>query len=78
MIKINPRYFRPTEVEQLLGDSSKAYRELGWKPKMNLEDIVSEMINNDHKEAKKEIILNKQGYTSPNSLETIPQIMNEK
>ena len=45
---------------------------------MNLEDIVSEMIINDHNEAKKEIILNKQGYPSTNSLETIPQIMNDK
>ena len=78
VIRIDPKYFRPTEVDYLLGDSSKAKLELGWQPKITLEDLISEMILNDSKEAEKELILKNEGYSSLNSLETIPQIMNEK
>ena len=77
VIKIDPRYFRPTEVEILLGDSTKASEELGWAPKISLEDIISEMIDNDNLEAQKELILTKKGFTPSSSLETIPQIMND-
>tara|TARA_A100001388_G_scaffold109918_1_gene80755 strand:+ start:463 stop:1605 length:1143 start_codon:yes stop_codon:yes gene_type:complete len=77
VIKIDPRYFRPTEVEILLGDSTKASDELGWAPKISLEDIISEMIDNDNLEAQKELILTKKGFTPSSSLETIPQIMND-
>ena len=77
VIRIDPRYFRPTEVEQLLGDASKAQNELGWKPKITLNQIISEMIENDHNEAKKEILLKNEGFTLPNSLESIPKIMND-
>ena len=77
VIKIDPRYFRPTEVEILLGDSTKASEELGWAPKISLEDIISEMIDNDNLEAQKELILKKKGFTPSSSLETIPQIMND-
>jgi len=69
---------RPTEVDQLLGDSSKAHNELGWEPKISLNQLISEMILNDHKEAKKELILKEKGFDISNSLETIPKIMNEK
>ena len=47
VIKVDPRYYRPTEVDELLGDSSKAFKELGWKPKISLESLVSEMIRED-------------------------------
>ena len=77
VIKIDPRYFRPTEVEILLGDSRKARDELGWAPKISLEDIISEMIDNDKLEAQKELILKKQGFNPSSSIETIPQIMND-
>ena len=77
VIKIDPRYFRPTEVEILLGDSTMAREELGWAPKISLEEIISEMIENDNMEAQKELILKKQGFTSSSSLETIPKIMND-
>jgi len=77
VIKIDPRYFRPTEVEILLGDSTMAREELGWAPKISLEEIISEMIDNDNMEAQKELILKKQGFTSTSSLETIPKIMND-
>ena len=78
VIRIDARYFRPTEVEKLLGDSSKAQKELGWTPKTSLNDLITEMILHDHKEAKKELILKDKGFIISNSLETIPQIMNDK
>jgi GDPmannose 4,6-dehydratase len=47
VIKVDPKYFRPTEVESLLGDSSKARNKLNWKPKISFEKLVEEMVNND-------------------------------
>ena len=49
IIKVDPRYFRPTEVESLLGDASKAKRELGWEPSIDVEQMVKEMLDNDLK-----------------------------
>ncbi len=77
VIRIDARYFRPTEVNELLGDPSKAFIELGWEPKASLEEIIEEMIKNDMNLAQKELILKKKGFPSPNSLETIPEVMNE-
>ena len=57
LIEIDPRYYRPTEVDLLLGDSSKARKELNWKPKYTLEMLVKEMIDSDYKLAQKEKIL---------------------
>lgn len=48
-IKINPKYFRPTDVDLLLGDSSKAQRELGWKRKVSFLELVEDMVNSDIK-----------------------------
>ena len=62
IIRIDPRYFRPTEVEELLGDSSKANKKLGWKPKITLNQLISEMIEEDLKEAKKEALLKNKGF----------------
>ena len=76
VVKIDPRYFRPTEVDLLLGDSSKANKELGWRPTTTLEQLVSEMIKNDSNDAKKELILKNKGFSTLNSVETIPNIMN--
>ena len=56
VIKVDKRYYRPTEVNELLGDSSKAQKELGWKPKITLEEMISEMIIADKKLARKEKI----------------------
>ncbi len=55
VIKVDPRYFRPSEVEELLGDAKKAQLKLGWKPKYSLEDLVSEMIESDKKIAQNEV-----------------------
>ena len=63
VVRIDPRYFRPTEVEQLQGDSSKARKELNWKNKISLEVLISEMIKEDSNEAKKEYLLKKRGFS---------------
>ena len=57
VIRIDKKYFRPSEVDNLLGDSSKAHKLLGWKPITNLSDLVSEMVKNDLIKAKKEALL---------------------
>ena len=75
VIKIDKKYFRPTEVEYLLGDSTKAKIELGWIPNYSLDDLISEMIENDKKEAEKELVLKNKGYKQNDPLEIIPGIM---
>ena len=57
IIRIDPRYFRPTEVESLLGDATKAHKNLNWKPRIDLEELVSDMVENDLEIAKNEKIL---------------------
>ncbi|MDI9348071.1 MAG: GDP-mannose 4,6-dehydratase [Methylacidiphilales bacterium] len=57
IIEVHPRYYRPTEVEYLLGDASKAHRELGWKPKITVEALVQEMTKHDLALAKQEKLL---------------------
>ena len=61
-IKIDPRYYRLTEVETLLGDATKAKKKLGWVPKITLEQLITEMISNDVDEAEKEKILKDKGF----------------
>ena len=63
VVRIDPRYFRPTEVEQLLGDASKARKELNWKNKISLDKLISEMIKEDSNEAKKEYLLKNKGFS---------------
>jgi GDPmannose 4,6-dehydratase len=62
VIKISPQYFRPTEVDLLLGDSSKARKSLGWKPRYDLDMLIDEMMTSDLTEAKKEKILLDHGH----------------
>lgn len=62
LIEVDPRYFRPAEVDLLLGDSSKARKELGWAPKYDLKMLVKEMVESDLELAKKEKILRDNGY----------------
>ena len=69
VIKVDPRYFRPTEVDFLLGDSQKAKNKLGWTPKTSLEELIKEMIENDKEEAKKESLLRKSGFRISTSQE---------
>ena len=58
VIRVDPRYFRPNEVDTLLGDSSNAQNKLGWKPKISLEQLVKEMVSYDLEESKKELCIN--------------------
>ena len=62
IIKVDKRYYRPTEVDYLVGDSSKAKKELGWKPKYTIDQLIDEMIKSDLKLAEKEILLVQNGY----------------
>jgi GDPmannose 4,6-dehydratase len=62
VVRVDPRYFRPAEVETLLGDPSKAHRELGWTPTTTLQEMVSEMVEHDHEEARKERLLIDSGF----------------
>jgi GDPmannose 4,6-dehydratase len=62
IIRIDPRYFRPTEVETLLGDPSKAKQKLGWVPEITLEQMITEMARSDLAQAKKNALLKQHGY----------------
>ena len=62
IVTIDPRYFRPAEVETLLGDPSKAKAKLGWTPQITLQEMITEMVAYDHEEAKKHALLKGQGY----------------
>ena len=64
IISIDARYFRPTEVETLLGDSTKAREKLGWTPKISFEELVKEMAFNDLEEAEKDYLLHKEGFST--------------
>ncbi len=69
IVKIDPRYFRPTEVETLLGDPSKAKAKLGWIPEITVQQMCAEMVASDLEEAKKHAILKQHGYQPSVSVE---------
>ncbi|AQZ95271.1 GDP-mannose 4,6-dehydratase [Halopseudomonas phragmitis] len=62
IVRVDPRYYRPTEVETLLGDPSKAKRELGWEPKITFEELVAEMVAEDLKLAQRDALIEENGY----------------
>lgn len=62
IVAVDPRYFRPTEVDTLLGDSTKAKEKLGWEAKIGLKEIVHEMMENDINIAKRDELVKKHGY----------------
>jgi GDPmannose 4,6-dehydratase len=63
ILRIDPRYYRPTEVETLLGDPAKAKRELGWTPEITLDQMIVEMVSSDLDRAKQHALLYKHGYS---------------
>jgi GDPmannose 4,6-dehydratase len=67
IIEVDSRYFRPAEVESLLGDSTKAREKLGWKPKTTFQELIKEMVQFDLEEAKKDIHLKNGGFKIKNS-----------
>jgi GDPmannose 4,6-dehydratase len=69
LVEIDPRYFRPAEVEVLIGDPSKAKAKLGWEPKVQLPDLVRMMVANDIKLAERELHLKEGGYKTENYYE---------
>jgi GDPmannose 4,6-dehydratase len=66
LVAVDSRYFRPTEVEALLGDPSKAREKLGWEPKITFEEMVSEMMKNDITIAKRDSLVKKYGFKALN------------
>ncbi len=62
IVAVDPRYFRPTEVETLLGDPTKAREKLGWTPRISFEDLVSEMITEDLKIAERDELCRREGF----------------
>jgi GDPmannose 4,6-dehydratase len=72
VVRIDPRYFRPAEVETLLGDPTMAREKLGWVPTTTLEELVAEMVAADKEEAKKEAILRLKGFAVVGSMENPP------
>ncbi len=70
IIRIDPRYFRPAEVETLLGDPSKAKRELGWEPQITAQELCNEMVIEDHKAARRLALLKERNLELPVSIES--------
>ena len=62
IVRVDPRYFRPTEVETLLGDAGKAKRKLGWTPVTTLTELVREMVESDYIAAKRDSLVKQAGY----------------
>ncbi len=70
VVAVDPRYFRPTEVETLLGDPGKAKRELGWTPRTSFDQLVGEMVEADLKAAKRDALVREHGFDAYNVRET--------
>lgn len=69
IVKVDPRYFRPTEVDSLLGDASKAKARLGWSPEITVQQMCAEMVMHDLESAKRDALLKKNGFKVHVSLE---------
>ena len=70
IMRVDARYFRPTEVETLLGDPTKAKDKLGWTPEITVQEMCSEMVTEDLKTAKRHALLKQHGFETPFSVET--------
>ena len=62
IVRIDPRYFRPTEVDALLGNASKARAELGWAPRIGFDELVREMVDADLALARRDALVRREGY----------------
>jgi len=69
LVAVDPRYFRPTEVDALLGDASLARKELGWEPKTSFDEMVAEMVAQDLKETERDLLCRREGFTIRNFFE---------
>lgn len=70
IVRIDPRYFRPAEVDTLLGDPTRAKEKLGWVPEISVQEMCAEMVSEDLKSAKRHALLKQHGYALPVSLES--------
>jgi GDPmannose 4,6-dehydratase len=70
VMRINPRYFRPAEVDTLLGDPTKAKEKLGWVPEITAQEMCAEMVGEDHKAARRNALLKEHGLELPVSVES--------
>jgi GDPmannose 4,6-dehydratase len=66
IVAVDPRYFRPTEVENLLGDPSRAKQELGWSPRITFKELVAEMVREDLKAAERDELVKRHGFATYN------------
>jgi GDPmannose 4,6-dehydratase len=64
IVRVDSRYFRPTEVDALLGDASKARRVLGWRPEISFDDLMTEMVNHDLELARRDALMKREGFKS--------------
>jgi GDPmannose 4,6-dehydratase len=62
IVAVDPRYFRPAEVDSLLGDASKARARLGWRPRVGFTELVAEMVREDLKSAERDELVKRHGY----------------
>ena len=69
IVAVDPNYYRPTEVETLLGDPAKARRELGWVPKISFDQMVAEMVRADLKQAARDFLIQKSGFEVPQRMD---------
>ncbi len=67
IVQVDPRYFRPTEVETLLGDATKAKHKLGWVPKISFSELVAEMVREDLQSAERDELVKRHGYKGSNT-----------
>jgi GDPmannose 4,6-dehydratase len=70
IVKIDPAYYRPAEVESLLGDPSYAKEKLGWSPSITLDEMIAEMMAHDFNEARKNTLLSSEDYITPTPIDS--------
>ena len=66
IVQVDPRYFRPTEVETLLRDASRGREQLGWSPRVSFEELVAEMVREDLRSAERDELVKKHGFSAYN------------
>jgi GDPmannose 4,6-dehydratase len=64
IVEVDPRYYRPTEVDTLLGDATKAFRKLGWQAKVSFDELVAEMVREDLKSAERDDLVKRHGFVA--------------
>ena len=64
VVRVDPRYFRPAEVDTLLGDATKARRQLGWAPEITFDELVREMVESDWRLAQRDALVEREGFAT--------------